>query len=488
MMTRDGIYVDGEWRRTAGANRCSVVNPHTEERWAEVTCAEAAEVDAAVSAAERALRGPWARMSLDQRIAIVLRIRDLLEARKADFALLHTRSMGALHKHGHLLGGVPEFITMSVEAARSIAFEYLRRDVSGNTLITRQPIGVVAAIVPWNAPLRSEIKKVIPALLCGCTVVVKPAPETPFSAAVLAEVCTEAGVPPGVINVVFGAAETGEALVKHPAVRKIAFTGSTVAGARIASLASSSFKRLQLELGGKSAAILLDDVDLDAAMPLLTASAWSNAGQACSSLTRVLVPRSRYDEVIEGFATAARSQCLGDPMDPKTTIGPLVSERQHRRVLQYIELGRTEGARLVMGGGRPEALSRGYYVAPTAFADVRNDMRIAQEEIFGPVTCLIPYDSEAEAVAMANDSAYGLHGGVFGRDEERALALVRQIDTGSAVVNMYFMPSSAPFGGVKASGMGREHGPEGFDSFLEYVSYNVRAEFAAKLAARVPPG
>lgn len=488
MMQRKGMYVDGTWRDSTGLLKLPVVNPHTEEQWGETTCAEASDVDIAVRSAERALHSEWAEMPLAERISIVLRIGELLQERKHELARIQTCSMGGLYKNACFLGGSLELIGMYVESVRKIAFDYVRRDGSGNTLVSRRPVGVVAGIVPWNAPVRNEVKKTIPALLSGCTVVLKPAPETPFGAAIFAEVCTEAGLPPGVVNLVFGGPATGEELVKHPKVRKIAFTGSSATGSRIAALASSSFKRLQLELGGKSAGILLEDADLATSMPTLVAAAWSNSGQACSSITRVLAPRSRYDEVVDALVEAANAQIIGDPMDPATTMGPLVSKRQFDRVLQYIEVGRSEGARVAAGGGRPRHLDRGYYIEPTVFVDVRNDMKIAQEEIFGPVTCVIPYDTEDQAVGIANDTVYGLHGGVYGRDEEHALSIARRLDTGSVGINMFFVPSSAPFGGVKASGVGREHGPEGFDSFLEFTSYNVSPALAETLAARYPSG
>ena len=488
MQRNNSMYVDGSWRDTTGSDKSLVVNPHTEEPWAETMSASANDVDLAVCSADRALHGEWAQVPLDERIAMVLRIRELMQRRKLEIGQLQTRSMGCLYKYAPFLGGALELIDMFVESARKVAFDYLRSDRFGNSLISRRPVGVVAGIVPWNAPVRSEIKKAIPALLSGCSVVLKPAPETPFAAAKFAEICSEAGVPPGVVNVVFGGPATGEELVRHPKVRKIAFTGSSVTGAKIAALASSSFKRLQLELGGKSAAIVLEDANLEETVPLLVTSAWSNSGQACSANTRILAPRKRYGEIVEALVAAAAAQVVGDPMDPATTLGPLVSKRQRDRVLSYVAIGRSEGAQVVAGGGPPGHLERGYYVSPTVFTAFRNEMRIAQEEIFGPVTCVIPYATEEQAVAIANDTAYGLHGGVYGQDQQHALSIARQLDTGSVGVNQYFLASSAPFGGVKHSGIGREHGPEGFDSFLEYASYNVSPTLAAELSNRYPAG
>jgi aldehyde dehydrogenase (NAD+) len=484
----NGIFVDGRWTEGSGQETFTVVNPHSEEPYGEITLADDRDVDVAVRSAEKAAGGEWAATSLEDRIAVVERIAELLAARREELAGINARSAGLLYKSALSMGRALELIPMYIDSVRRVTFEYVRSDAYGHSLISRQPVGVVAGIVPWNAPIRSEVKKTIPALLAGCTVVLKPAPETPFGGAIFAEICREAGVPDGVVNMLPGGAKTGEALVSHPLVRKIAFTGSTAAGARIAAVAAPAFKRLQLELGGKSAAIVLEDADLAATLPIIVGGNWGNSGQACTAITRVLVPRSRHDEVVDGLVAAAGAQRVGDPLDPKSTMGPLVARRQQDRVLSYIESGQAAGAKLAAGGGRPAGLDRGFYIEPTVFTGVTRDMKIAQEEIFGPVTSVISYDDIDEAVAIANDSAYGLHGGVFGRDEERALGIARQIDTGSVAVNNFYLASSAPFGGVKNSGIGREHGPEGFDSFLEYISYNISPELAATLTRQLPEG
>jgi acyl-CoA reductase-like NAD-dependent aldehyde dehydrogenase len=329
-------------------------------------------------------------------------------------------------------------------------------------------VGVVAAIVPWNAPVTLAAWKVAPALAAGCTVVLKPAPEAPLSNFVLAEVLEEAGVPPGVVNVVPGGREVGEHLVTHPGTDKVAFTGSTAAGKRIVRLCAERVTRVSLELGGKSAAIVLDDADVGAVLPRLVAAGMHLSGQVCGAQTRILVPRSRYAEALEAAAAAASAVPYGDPHDPATVVGPLVAERQRDRVEGYVRLAVEAGARVVAGGERPAHLPRGWYVAPTVLGDVDNGMRVAQEEIFGPVLCVIPHDGEDDAVRIAEDSRYGLSGGVWSADDARALAVARRVRTGSIAVNGSFPPFPlVPFGGFKESGLGRELGPEGLAAFLE---------------------
>lgn len=488
MRERLGIFVDGQWHASSGSDIYTVINPTTEEPYGITNLGTDLDVDRAVISADRALRSAaWRATTLDERCAMVERIALLLAGRTKELARIQAESMGGLYRTALALGGSLQLIEMYLESVREVDFEYVRSDRYGNTLITRQPVGVVAGIVPWNAPVRSEVKKVVPALLAGCTVVLKPAPETPFGAAIFAEICAEAGVPPGVVNLVPGGPATGEALVRHPLVRKIAFTGSTATGARIASLGGESFKRLQLELGGKSAAILLDDVDIEAAVPWLIRGNWGNSGQVCTAITRVLTPRRRYADVLDALAAAASEQVVGDPLDDQTTLGPLVTERQRDKVLGFIAAGVNDGAQLVTGGGRAD-LDHGWFVQPTVFSGVDNAMRIATDEIFGPVTSVIPYDSEDDAVEIANDSRYGLHGAVFARDEAHALQVARRIDTGSVAINGFYLAASAPFGGIKQSGIGREHGPEGYDSFLEYISYNIPKTLADRLSDELARG
>ncbi len=488
MEMRHGAYVGGRSLSSTSDEMFKVVNPYTEETFGEATIGTADDVDAAVRSSQLALEGPWGHTRLEERIAIVERIRELLLARADELASLTTSSMGTPFQGYRSLGNSSELIDMYIDTIRQVRFEYLRMDKSGDALIVRRPVGVIAGIVPWNVPIRSEIKKVIPALLSGCTMVLKPAPETPFGAAVLVEICSEAGVPPGVVNLVLGDGTTGEHLIRHPLVRKVAFTGSTATGEMIWRATAERFTRLQLELGGKSAAIVLDDVDLEKAIPWLAVGIYAFTGQQCTANSRVLAPRSRYDEVVDAMAEAARSYVLGDPFDAVTTMGPLVAQRQRDRVLGFIDIGNAEGARLVTGGRRPPDLPRGWFVEPTVFADVDNSMRIAQEEIFGPVVSIIPYENEEEALRIANDSLYGLGGAIFSADSYRALEVARRVDSGYVSVNRYGIPSSAPFGGVKRSGIAREHGVEGYDSFMEYVPHPLTHEFAEQLAATIPLG
>jgi betaine-aldehyde dehydrogenase len=337
-------------------------------------------------------------------------------------------------------------------------------------LIRREPVGVVAAIVPWNVPQFVTMSKVAPALLAGCTIVLKPAPETPLDAYLLAELIEQSGIPAGVFNVVPAGREAGEHLVRHPGIDKVAFTGSTAAGRRIASICGEQLKRVSLELGGKSAAIICDDADLDATIEGLKMASLMNNGQACVAQTRILASRRRYDEVVEALAAMMGGLAVGDPSEITTEVGPLVAERQRERVLGYIDIGRGEGAKVAVGGGRPRDLDHGWYVEPTLFVDVDNSMRIAQEEIFGPVLALIPFDDEDQAVAIANDSDYGLAGSVWTADADRGLDIARKVRTGTYGVNQYLMDFSSPFGGFKASGIGREFGPEGLSQYLELKS------------------
>jgi aldehyde dehydrogenase (NAD+) len=481
-----GSYIDGAWRPSSGDAMCPVVNPYTEEPFGAATVATAQDVDAAVTAARRALSGEWRQTSLDDRVALVKLIREGLVEHAQELAAVTSSSMGVPY-HGYLnLGGSIDLIDAYIEDARQVRWLYLRRDPSGDALIERRPVGVVAAIVPWNVPVRSEIKKLIPAILAGCTVVLKPAPETPFGAAALAEICSQAGLPPGVVNIVLGDGTTGDHLVRHPLIRKVAFTGSSATGSKIWAAAASRFVRLQLELGGKSAAVVLDDADLGDAAQWLGAGIFNFAGQQCTATSRVLAPRARYDEVVEALRAGAAAHVLGDPFDVETTMGPLVAERQRDRVLGYIELGRSAGAKVVTGGRAVQP--HGWFVAPTVLADVDNGMRVAREEIFGPVVTIIPYESEQDAIAIANDSEYGLGGAVYSADPDRALAVARQIDSGFISVNRYGIGPRVPFGGVKCSGTGRESGVEGYDSFLEYVSHPLRPDHAAALSKEIPAG
>jgi betaine-aldehyde dehydrogenase len=363
------------------------------------------------------------------------------------------------------------------DLAETWPFEAPRAGALGPAVVRQEPVGVVAAITPWNGPLFILALKIAPALAAGCTVVAKPPPETPLDAFYMADAAAASGLPPGVLNILPGDREAGEYLVRHPGIDKVSFTGSTAAGRKIAAICGEQLKRCSLELGGKSAAVMLEDADLDKfvqyAVPLGLAM---NNGQACAALTRVIVPRSRHSDVVDACVAFVKGLKVGDPRTPETNVGPLIAERQRDRVERYIAIGRDEGAKLAVGGGRPAGLEKGWYVEPTVFADATNDMTIAREEIFGPVGVIIPYDGgDDEAVELANASTYGLGGAVFSADPERAYQAAVRIRTGTIGLNMFGVDTLCPFGGFKGSGIGREMGPEGLASFAEYKSVFNRA-------------
>ncbi|HTT87534.1 MAG TPA: aldehyde dehydrogenase, partial [Acidimicrobiales bacterium] len=367
--------------------------------------------------------------------------------------------------------------------AANFAFDEVRAGLMGEVLVAKEPVGVVGAVSPWNVPLFIAAAKLAPAFVAGCTVVFKPAPETPVDAFRLAELFEEAGLPPGVLSVVPAGREVGEHLVRHPGVDKISFTGSTVAGKKIGAICGGQLKRVSLELGGKSAAILLDDVDLAQALPMLLPNAIMNNGEACIAQTRILAPRDRYQEVVDALVEKVGAMKVGDPLDPAVEVGPLVAERQRDRVEGYFKVGQEEGAKVAIGGGRPAGLDKGWYVDPTVFVDVDNSMRIAQEEIFGPVLAVIAYDgSDDQAVAIANDSHYGLCGSVWTNDPARGLDVARRVRTGTYMLNSPVpIDFSTPFGGYKESGIGREFGPDGLELFLEKKSINLPAGFSPEV-------
>jgi betaine-aldehyde dehydrogenase len=391
-----------------------------------------------------------------------------LTARADEVATLITTEMGAPISSALADQVMQPVATIDYYVSLADAYPFEEaRTVGRTTTVVHEPVGVVAAIVPWNAPLRSIINKLAPALVAGCSVVVKPAPNTPLSAMLLADVLHDVDVPAGVVSIIPAGREVGEHLVGHPDVDKVAFTGSTAAGRRIMAAAAAHLTRVSLELGGKSAAIVLDDADLAETLKRLVPLAIGNTGQACTAMSRVLVPRSRHDELVDALCAAVTRWPPGDPFNPKTRTGPLVSEAQLQRVLGYLDLAAEEGATTAVGGGRPAGLPKGYFVEPTVLTGVTNDMRIAQEEIFGPVVVVIAYDDEEEAVSIANDSAYGLSGSVWTTDTARGVDVARRVRTGQVRVNGAALATDAPFGGFKQSGMGREYGPEGLASFLE---------------------
>ncbi|GAA1958711.1 aldehyde dehydrogenase [Nocardioides panacihumi] len=467
----DRLFIGGRWVEPAGADVIEVVNPHDGSPVGCVPHASRQDVDAAVATAREAFDdGRWSGLPLDERLAVLERLSTLLTEQIPEIATLITRQNGSpITFSTRAQAGVSAAIyAISASVARGFAFEERRDGLRGPVVVRREPVGVVAAVIPWNVPAFAASLKLAPALAAGCTVILKPSPEAPLDANLLAEASAEAGLPSGVLSVLPADREVSEYLVGHPGVDKVSFTGSVTAGKRVMEVAAGNLSRLTLELGGKSAAVLLEDADLDTAVPVIAGASWAlNNGQACIALTRVLAPRSRYDEVAARLAAAASALAVGDPMDAATQVGPLVTARQQRRNLDYIQLGLEEGATLLAGGAVPRGLEGGYYVEPTLFGDVESSMRIAQEEIFGPVVCLIPYEDEDDAVRIANDSEFGLSGAVFTADTERGLDVARRIRTGTITVNGFATEPTAPFGGFKSSGLGREMGTDGLAAYLE---------------------
>ena len=466
------LFIGGQWRAASAAGRIDVVNPATEEVWASVPDADAADVDAAVRAARVALPD-WRGIGAAARAEVVLRFADELAARGEGMARVITAENGtpiaetsAAASHS---AGILRYFATLADLVDAVDVRPFPNAPGSYTEVSREAVGVCALISPWNFPLGLVMVKLAPALIAGCTVVIKPAAETPLDLRVLMEAAVAAGIPAGAINVITGGRETGSLLVQHPLVDKVAFTGSTEAGRIIAQQCGSLLRPVTLELGGKSAAILLDDVDLDYFGTMLNRTCLRNTGQTCYNSTRILAPRSRYGEIVELVAGVVASTKQGDPLELDTVYGPTVSARQRDRVEGYIALGRAEGATVATGGGRP-AFDRGFYVQPTVFSDVDNRMRIAQEEIFGPVLVVIPFDDDSDAARIANDSQFGLGGSIFSADESRAAALARTIETGSIGVNFFGSNHAAPFGGWKDSGLGVEYGPEGLNAYLRLKS------------------
>ena len=466
------LFIGGQWRAASAAGRIDVVNPATEEVWASVPDADAADVDAAVRAARAALPD-WRGIGAAARAEVVLRFADELAARGEGMARVITAENGtpiaetsAAASHS---AGILRYFATLADLVDAVDVRPFPNAPGSYTEVSREAVGVCALIAPWNFPLGLVMVKLAPALIAGCTVVIKPAAETPLDLRVLLEAAVAAGIPAGAINVITGGRETGSLLVQHPLVDKVAFTGSTEAGRIIAQQCGSLLRPVTLELGGKSAAILLDDVDLDYFGTMLNRTCLRNTGQTCYNSTRILAPRSRYGEIVELVAGVVASTKQGDPLELDTVYGPTVSARQRDRVEGYIALGRAEGATVATGGGRP-AFDRGFFVQPTVFSDVDNRMRIAQEEIFGPVLVVIPFDDDSDAARIANDSQFGLGGSIFSADESRAAALARTIETGSIGVNFFGSNHAAPFGGWKDSGLGVEYGPEGLNAYLRLKS------------------
>ena len=468
--SKDLLYIGGEWVKPSTTNTIAVVSPFTEEVIATVPEAAEGDVDRAVEAAQAALVGPYSELTPGERADLLNKLSGAIGARAMEFAEVITAEMGSPSSWS-LMGQVFS-ATMIIDGfanlTRTFAFEEPRQGALGPVLVRKEPVGVSAGIVPWNVPLFEIACKLAPALAAGSPIVLKPSPETPLDGYLLAEILDEIGVPKGMVSLLPAGREVGEYLVRHRGIDKVTFTGSTAAGRKVGAICGEQLKRVTLELGGKSAAVILDDADLATHIPTLMPSALMNNGQACVAQTRILAPRSRYDEVVDALAEAVRGTSVGDPSDPSVLVGPLVAERQRERVLGYIDKGTAEGAKLAVGGGRPSAQSTGWFVEPTLFVDVDNSMTIAQEEIFGPVLAVIPYDDEAEAVRIANDSDFGLSGSVWTSDVERGISVARQVRTGTYGVNsIATIDVQQPFGGFKASGIGREFGPEGLAAFVE---------------------
>ena len=476
MFVRDTLYIGGRWVVPATAETIDVISPSTEQPVGRVPAGTAADIDRAVVAARRAFdEGPWPSMTVAQRGVHLLAMEEGLRRRLAELIDVQIDEMGAPRRW--ISVGTEKMVgatTAKVAGASEVALHEMRDGSAGKVLVLREPVGVVGAIIPWNAPIPTLLAKLVPALLMGCPVIVKPPPESPLSAFLLADAVEEADLPEGVVSIVPGGRETGEHLVRHAGVDKIAFTGSAASGARVGALCGEQIKSSTLELGGKSAAILLDDADLDRHLPLVVAGGLPNSGQVCVATTRVLAPRARYDEVVDGIVDLVSALRVGDPHDPATEVGPLVAERQRDRVEGYIRSGREQGARLALGGGRPAGLDRGWFVEPTVFADVDNAHRIAQEEIFGPVLSIIPHDGDDDAVRIANDSEYGLGGSVLTEDPERGIAVATRVRTGTCAVNEGpHNGGGGPFGGYKRSGLGREYSREGWEIYLEVKSVSL---------------
>ncbi|WP_231637165.1 aldehyde dehydrogenase [Microbacterium sp. No. 7] len=482
----EGLYIGGRWVEPLSTARIDVISPYTEQVIGTVPDASREDVDRAVAAAREAFdRGPWPRLTLDERIAAMKRFTAHLAEREAEIALAVTEEMGCpitLSKTMQAMG--PRLMLDAfIDAAPQVQWSQVRPGAMGTSLITREPVGVVAAVVPWNAPLLVASLKLGPALLSGCTVVLKTSPETPLSARFYADAAEAAGLPAGVLNIVSADRESSEYLISHRGVDKVSFTGSTAAGRRIAEVCGRDLRRVTLELGGKSAAVVLDDADFDIVLPQIRALSLRNSGQVCSNKTRIVVPRSRKKELVDRVVDMLESLHVGDPKDAVTDIGPLVAQRQRTMVERYIGVGRDEGARLVTGGGRPADLEHGWFVQPTLFTDVTPDMTIAREEIFGPVLSVLEYDTVDEAIDIANATDYGLSGSVFASDVGRALEVARGMRTGTVELNGNVVGFQSPVGGFKTSGIGREAGVEGFEAYVEIKSYGIGADYAARLSA-----
>ncbi|MGF7172147.1 acyl-CoA reductase-like NAD-dependent aldehyde dehydrogenase [Sphingobium xanthum] len=470
----DRLFIGGSWIEPAKGGRIEVISAHSEAVIATVAEATEADMDAAVAAARHAFdEGPWPRMDPAERAAWLRKLHAALEPRVPELVRAWIDQIGSLATVApFVIGGGMATLQFTIDQAETYPFVETRApaDGHGEAMIVREPVGVAVTIVPWNNPFGIMISKVAGALLAGCTVIMKPAPETPIEAFIIAEAADEIGLPAGVLNLVPSHREAADHLVRNPGVDKVSLTGSTIAGKRVASVCGERLARCTLELGGKSAAIVLDDYDLEAAAKMLTSTIIMSAGQVCATLSRVIVSKHRHDALVEAIRAEMEKVRVGDPFDPATQLGPLALERQRDRVLGYVEAGNAGGARLVFGGGRPLHLARGYYVEPTLFSCVDRSMKIAQEEIFGPVLSVLPVAGEADAIRAANASDFGLYGAVFTHDRESAYRVARGMRTGTVTHNIFRFDPHLPFGGFKQSGIGREGGVAGITSYTELKS------------------
>ncbi|MEI4509414.1 aldehyde dehydrogenase [Sphingopyxis sp. CCNWLW253] len=480
----DRLFIGGEWALPTGGEPIAIISPSSEELIGHVAGATTADMDRALAAARHAFdNGPWPRMSGAERAPYIRRIAEEMGKRADDFARAWSLQVGMPYAQTTMtapyMGGYFNYYADLAEQG----FEEVRPSMTGeHAIVVREAVGVVVAIVPWNAPLATLALKVAPALAAGCTVIAKPSPETPLEALILAECIAAAGVPDGVFSVLTADRDVSDYLIRQPGVDKVSFTGSTAAGLHIASIVSARSGRITTELGGKSAAIILDDADVGTVIGGIMPNLVGLCGQQCAAFSRIIVPQSLKSQVTEALGAAMGHVAVGDPFSEATQMGPLVTSKQRDRVLGYIERGKAAGARLVVGGARPAHLDKGWFVEPTLFADADNNMEIAREEIFGPVGTIISYSTEEEAIAIANDSDYGLSGGVFTQDPDRAYAVARRVRTGNFGHNGRVIDFSVPYGGFKKSGVGREGGVEGLHSFTE-----VKAIFMAALPRHLEP-
>lgn len=472
----DKLFIGGQWVAPSSDAKVNIVSPHDQSITGYTVLADKADIDNAVAIARKTFdSGIWSEKTPEERQEVIARFNEIHKEYAQEFASLITAENGSNISFTFMLQqSLQEQTNAYLRAAKDFQWEAKKQTaMGGNVLVRREPVGVVAAIIPWNAPQQSALVKLIPALLAGCTVIFKPTPETALDGIALGELFKEAGLPDGVLSILPADREVSEYLVGKPEIDKIAFTGSTRAGKSIAATAAGDMKRFSLELGGKSAAIVLEDADISVVVPSMIYQGFGNNGQACIGLTRLLVAKSRYEEITNALATAIGTMKVGNPQNAENFLGPVFNKTQFEKVNGYIETGLEEGAKILVGGkGKPtgKELDNGWYIKPTLFVDVNNNMRIAREEIFGPVVVAIPFETEEEAIQIANDNEYGLNGGVFTANIEKGLAIARKIRTGGVVVNGGMPDYSVPFGGYKKSGVGREFGEYGLASFTEYKS------------------